>query len=65
MEDVRGQQYPAPYRPPYGAPDAVGLYDPRFEHENCGVGFVAHIKGVRITVGRAAVNPIPATALEC
>ncbi|MFO0975686.1 MAG: glutamate synthase large subunit [Planctomycetaceae bacterium] len=47
MEDVRGQQYPAPYRPPYGAPEAVGLYDPRFEHENCGVGFVAHIKGVR------------------
>lgn len=47
MEDVRGNQYPAPYLPPYGAPQATGLYDPQFEHENCGVGFVAHIKGVR------------------
>ena len=24
-----------------------GLYDPRFEHDACGVGFVAHIKGHR------------------
>jgi len=24
-----------------------GLYDPRFEHDACGVGFVANIKGVR------------------
>lgn len=47
MEDVRGNAYPAPYLPPYGAPKATGLYDPQFEHENCGVGFVAHIKGVR------------------
>ncbi len=22
-----------------------GLYDPRFEHESCGVGFIAHLKG--------------------
>lgn len=29
----------------YGFPTAQGLYDPRFEHENCGVGFIAHIKG--------------------
>ena len=47
MEDIRGNQYPAPYRPPFGAPEAHGLYDPQFEHENCGVGFVAHIKGQR------------------
>ena len=26
---------------------AQGLYDPRFEHDACGVGFVANIKGVR------------------
>src|SRR5690606_19033662 len=26
---------------------AGGLYDPRFEHDACGVGFVAHIKGDR------------------
>ncbi|MEI8032132.1 MAG: glutamate synthase large subunit [Chlorobiaceae bacterium] len=25
----------------------VGLYDPQFEHDACGVGFVAHIKGVK------------------
>ena len=28
-------------------PGAVGLYDPAFEHDACGVGFVAHIKGQR------------------
>ncbi|MEX0745024.1 MAG: hypothetical protein WD118_05435, partial [Phycisphaeraceae bacterium] len=26
-------------------PGAVGLYDPANEHDNCGVGFIAHIKG--------------------
>ena len=30
----------------YGYPQAHGLYDPAFEHENCGVGFIANIKGV-------------------
>jgi glutamate synthase domain-containing protein 2/glutamate synthase domain-containing protein 1/glutamate synthase domain-containing protein 3 len=24
-----------------------GLYDPQFEHDSCGVGFIAHIKGLR------------------
>src|SRR5271156_4018644 len=33
--------------PPYGPPDRHGLYDPAFEHDSCGVGFVANIKGVR------------------
>ncbi len=28
-------------------PQAQGLYDPRNEHDACGVGFVAHIKGHR------------------
>jgi len=28
-----------------GFPQAQGLYDPRNEHDACGVGFVAHIKG--------------------
>ncbi len=28
-------------------PGKQGLYDPRFEHDACGVGFVAHIKGVK------------------
>jgi len=26
-------------------PKKQGLYDPAFEHEACGVGFLAHIKG--------------------
>ena len=26
-------------------PPAQGLYDPRHEHDACGIGFVAHIKG--------------------
>jgi len=33
---------------PRSAPNAKGgLYDPAFEHDACGVGFVAHIKGER------------------
>ncbi len=27
-------------------PPAQGLYDPEFEKDSCGVGFIAHIKGV-------------------
>lgn len=30
---------------PYGLPEKQGLYDPAFEKDSCGVGFVAHIKG--------------------
>ena len=30
-----------------GYPERQGLYDPAFEHDSCGVGFVAHIKGQR------------------
>ncbi len=28
-------------------PGKIGLYDPAYEHDACGVGFVAHIKGQR------------------
>ena len=28
-------------------PPKQGLYDPQFEHDSCGVGFIAHIKGVK------------------
>ena len=28
-------------------PVSLGLYDPQREHDSCGVGFVAHIKGVK------------------
>ncbi len=31
----------------YGYPPKHGLYDPGYEHDSCGVGFVAHIKGQR------------------
>ena len=30
-----------------GLPNKQGLYDPRFEHDSCGVGFVVNIRGVR------------------
>ena len=33
--------------PTSGLPRAQGLYDPRFEHDACGVNFVVHMKGVR------------------
>ena len=29
----------------YGLPPKQGLYDPAFEHDACGIGFVANIKG--------------------
>ncbi|WP_078553349.1 glutamate synthase large subunit [Bacillus alkalicellulosilyticus] len=29
----------------HGLPNKQGLYDPQFEHDNCGIGFLAHIKG--------------------
>jgi len=28
-----------------GPPPKAGLYDPQFEHEACGVGFIVNIKG--------------------
>ena len=30
-----------------GMPSAQGLYDPRHEHDSCGVGFIVHLKGQR------------------
>ncbi|NEW07019.1 glutamate synthase large subunit [Paenibacillus sp. SYP-B3998] len=30
-----------------GLPPKQGLYDPQFERDACGIGFVAHIKGVK------------------
>src|SRR6266545_2135064 len=37
------QKISAPVRT--GPPPKQGLYDPQFEHEACGVGFVVNIKG--------------------
>ncbi|HFD13291.1 MAG TPA: glutamate synthase subunit alpha, partial [Crenotrichaceae bacterium] len=31
----------------YGIPHKQGLYDPENEKDSCGVGFIAHIKGIR------------------
>ena len=36
---------PARHARPQGLPPAQGLYDPQFEHDSCGVGFIAHVKG--------------------
>ena len=37
---------PGPFKVvPYGMPPAQGLYDPANEHDSCGVGFVADLKG--------------------
>src|SRR3954463_8101432 len=30
-----------------GLPPKQGLYDPQFEHDSCGVGFVVNIKGAK------------------
>lgn len=32
---------------PIGFPPKQGLYDPRFEHDACGIGFVVNVKGVK------------------
>src|SRR5438445_917082 len=34
-----------PDKPRSGLPDKQGLYDPRFEHDSCGVGFVVNMQG--------------------
>ena len=34
-------------QPRFHLPEKQGLYDPTNEHDSCGVGFVAHIKGQR------------------
>jgi glutamate synthase domain-containing protein 2/glutamate synthase domain-containing protein 1/glutamate synthase domain-containing protein 3 len=40
---IDGQRFRSPAPP--GLPPAQGLYDPRFEHDSCGVGFLVNIKG--------------------
>jgi glutamate synthase (ferredoxin) len=42
---------------PAGQPPRQGLYDPAFEHDACGVGFVVHVKGQRSnTIVRKALE---------
>ena len=38
-------QGPVTQRPETQGPVAQGLYDPKNEHDSCGVGFVVHVKG--------------------
>ena len=45
-------------------PPPQGLYDPSFEHDACGVGFVVNVKGVRSHgIVRQALKVIPAERL--
>src|ERR1051325_5143318 len=40
-----------------GPPPKQGLYDPQFEHDSCGVGFVVNMKGVKShTIVRQALQ---------
>jgi glutamate synthase (ferredoxin) len=45
MTSKTTQRLNQPARVQTVAPPKQGLYDPRFEHESCGVGFVVNIKG--------------------
>ena len=51
MFSRQNQLHPTAQRPRGGepglSPPARGLYDPRAEHDACGVGFVVHMKGRR------------------
>ena len=42
---VRSDTETEMYMLPKYLPSSEGLYDPQFEHDGCGVGFVAHLKG--------------------
>ncbi len=42
---VTSQSRPDETESAFGLPEKKGLYDPAFEKDSCGVGFVAHIKG--------------------
>ncbi|MDR3764298.1 MAG: glutamate synthase large subunit [Acidobacteriota bacterium] len=44
-EDNQQQDSDQQQQQAYGLPPAQGLYDPANEHDNCGLGFVASIKG--------------------
>jgi glutamate synthase (ferredoxin) len=47
LQQEKIEQEASSWHAPYGLPPAQGLYDPRFEHDACGIGFVAHIEGRR------------------
>ena len=41
------EDFKEPYK--FGLPPKVGLYDPQFEKDSCGVGLVANIKGIPVS----------------
>jgi glutamate synthase (ferredoxin) len=43
--EMKNQGLPQKQGPNQGLPEKQGLYDPQFEHDACGVGFVVHMKG--------------------
>src|SRR6201981_2658282 len=45
IDDPKSPGLVGEQRPALGPPAKQGLYDPRFEHEACGVGFVVNVKG--------------------
>src|SRR5438034_786538 len=54
---MRGERSHAPPATAPGQPAAQGLYDPRHEHDACGVGFVVSIKGKKShTIVRQALQ---------
>ncbi len=57
MDPKASSSAPQP-SPQHGPPPAVGLYDPRFEHDSCGVGFVAEMSG-------SASHRIVQNGLQC
>ena len=47
MEDVQRITGAAAAQQAERNDERFGLYDPRFEHDNCGIGAVANIKGIK------------------
>ena len=47
MEDVQRITGAAAAQQAERTDERFGLYDPRFEHDNCGIGAVANIKGIK------------------
>ncbi len=45
MQQINSRKQYAENRNASGRQKAYGLYDPSFEHDSCGVGFIAHLDG--------------------
>jgi glutamate synthase (NADPH) large chain len=47
VDETTGELMASAYRQPDASPRGPGLYNPSYEHDACGVGFVADLSGVR------------------